>query len=109
MAISYNEVIEKYDCTMIDKTIYDIINDSYEKKKFGFTSIENNHQTIVYMLLNFDVEDRDTLAGISMLPMVMVEHNQKLKYSDEVYCIVSRVGDSILSRDIKRDSEWANR
>ncbi|WP_414055175.1 hypothetical protein [Macrococcus equi] len=84
------------ECTIIDETIYSIIKDEYQERKFGLREInEVDPKTKIYHMLYKDDLITDTnQQEVSLLPVNLIFAEGIENEPDKVYCIIQENGDT---------------
>ncbi len=97
MTKNYEDIMKKYECTFIDKTIFTIIKSSYAEKIFEFTDFDRKEHHTVHLLSNFNISDKDVLAEITILPILHIHSIKEIDKYEDIYCIINKAGESIES------------
>ena len=95
--ISHKDIMEKYECVIIDEITFEILKDLYHERKFGLEDLQTKKEHIVNMLYNFDVTDKHILAEATMVPVGTLFESDGFDSSDISYCIVYKAGESLES------------
>ncbi|WP_233436708.1 hypothetical protein [Macrococcoides canis] len=97
MMISHKDIMEKYECVIIDEITFEILKDSYHERKFGLEDLQTKKEHIVNMLCNFDISDEIILAEATMVPVGTLYESDEFDRSGISYCIVYKAGESLES------------
>ncbi|MDJ1089852.1 hypothetical protein [Macrococcoides caseolyticum] len=97
MMISHKDIMEKYECVIIDEITFEILKDLYHERKFGLEDLQTKKEHIVNMLCNFDISDEQVLAEATMVPVGTLFESDGFDSSDISYCIVYKAGESLES------------
>lgn len=97
MMISHKDIMEKYECVIIDEITFEILKDLYHERKFGIEDLQTKKEHIVNMLCNFDISDEQVLAEATMVPVGILFESDGFDSSDIFYCIVYKAGESLES------------
>lgn len=95
--ISHKDIMEKYECVIIDKITFEILKDLYHERKFGIEDLQTKKEHIVNMLCNFDISDEQVLAEATMVHVGTLFESDGFDSSDISYCIVYKAGESLES------------
>lgn len=97
MMISHKDIMEKYECVIIDEITFEILKDLYHERKFVLEDLQTKKEHIVNMLYNFDISDEQVLAEATMVPVGTLFESDGFDSSDISYCIVYKAGESLES------------
>jgi len=77
-------------CTIIDETIYSIIKDEYQERKFELREVnEIDPKTKIYhMLYKDDLITESNQQEVSLLPINIIIEEGIENEPDKVYCII---------------------
>ncbi|XWL02693.1 hypothetical protein AB4G91_01600 [Macrococcoides goetzii] len=83
------------ECTIIDETIYSIIKDQYQERKFGLKEVDEivPKTKIYHMLYKDDLITESNQREFSLLPINITIENGIDNDPDKVYCIIQESND----------------
>lgn len=95
MMISHKDIMEKYECAIIDEITFEILKDLYHERKFVLEDLQTKKEHIVNMLCNFDISDEQVLAEATMVPVGTLFELDGFDSSGISYCMVYKAGESL--------------